>query len=203
MHNLLHKSVIFAGPSGSGKTTIARNLLAKNPSLSFSISACTRAKRPQELHGKDYYFLSEDEFKKEIAQQSFIEWEEVYDGHYYGTFKREVDRIWQEKKIAIFDMDVKGALRLKSHFQERALAVYIQVPSTQLLTERLKKRETESEEELGLRMGKAIFEAGLAEQFDTILVNKELQSTLAAAQKLVDDFLSTPFASKNNELSRD
>ncbi|MEL6606656.1 MAG: guanylate kinase [Bacteroidota bacterium] len=201
MRHSLHKSVIFAGPSGSGKTTIAQHLLKENPELSFSISACTRAKRPQEVHGKDYYFLSIDEFKREITQKSFIEWEEVYDGHYYGTLKREVDSIWQSGKAAVFDMDVQGALRLKSHFQERALAVYIQVPSMQLLTERLKKRKTESEEGLGLRMGKAAYEASLAEKFDTILVNEQLQETLETAQKLLDDFLSTPSVPKQDRLS--
>lgn len=205
MRHPLHKSIIFSGPSGSGKTTIVQHLLARNPDLSFSISACTRNKRPQEIHGKDYYFLSIDEFKKEIAQKSFIEWEEVYDGHYYGTFKREVDEIWRAGKAAIFDMDVQGALRLKSHFKERSLAVYIQVPSVQLLTERLKKRKTESKEGLGLRMGKATYEASLAEKFDTILVNEELQSTLETAQKLIDNFLSTSLSASRQDklLGRD
>ena len=192
MRQSLYKSFIFAGPSGSGKTTIARHLLRNNVDLGFSISACTRAKRPQEVHGKDYYFLSVDEFKQEIAQQSFIEWEEVYKGHYYGTLKKEVNGIWSQGKAAVFDMDVQGALQLKSYFKERALAVYIQAPSVELLTERLTKRKTESEETLRLRLSKEVHEAYSADQFDVILVNERLKSTLQAAQKLVDDFLETP-----------
>lgn len=188
----LQKSLIFAGPSGSGKTTITRHLLSQNPNLGFSISACTRAQRPQEIHGKDYYFLSIDEFKKQIAQQSFIEWEEVYKEHYYGTLKKEVDSLWEKGQAVVFDMDVQGALRLKSYFKERALAVYIQVPSVQLLTERLANRKTESEEALKLRMSKMAYEARLAEQFDVILVNEHLEPTLKTAQKLVDNFLGVP-----------
>lgn len=200
MRYSLHKSVIFAGPSGSGKTTIARHLLENNPELSFSISACTRAQRPQEVHGKDYYFLSIDEFKQKIAQESFIEWEEVYDGHYYGTLRQEVDNIWKSGKVAIFDMDVQGALKLKSYFRDRALAVYMHTPSIELLTERLKERKTESEEGIGLRMGKASYEASLAEKFDTILINEQLQQTLETAQKLLDDFLSIPSITQRDRL---
>ncbi len=184
-----HKAIIFSGPSGAGKTTIAKHLLKSNARISFSVSACTRSRRPYEIHGKDYYFLSVHEFKSKIAQDAFIEWEEVYAGSYYGTFKAEVANIWAEERIAVFDIDVQGGLKLKSYFKENALAVYVKVPSLQLLTERLRKRKTESKEGMALRLDKVTDEANLAVQFDTILVNDHLPTSLAAAQALLDKFL--------------
>lgn len=190
MQQTSHKAIILSGPSGSGKTTIARHLLRNNADLSFSVSACTRAKRPQEVHGKDYYFLSIREFKRKIAEEAFMEWEKVYAGSYYGTFKTEVANIWNTGKAAVLDIDVQGGVQLKSYFKERALAIYVQVPSIKLLAERLRRRKTEPEAEQLLRMSKIEQEARLAEKFDVILINKHLQTTLQNAQKLLDKFLA-------------
>jgi len=184
MGQKLCKAIIFAGPSGSGKTTIARHLVDSNERVLFSISACTRAKRSHEIHGKDYYFLSIREFKRKIEQEAFIEWEEVYAKHYYGTLKSEVENIWAKGKAAIFDMDVQGGLKLKSYFKEAALAVYIKVPSIQLLAERLRERKTESEEDIARRMRKATNETALAPKFDTILTNGNLSVSFAKARTL-------------------
>ena len=189
MGHKLYKAIIFSGPSGAGKTTIAKHLLKSNEGLSFSVSACTRSRRPHEIHGRDYYFLSAREFKHKIAQDAFIEWEEVYAESYYGTLKSEVANIWAKEKAAVFDIDVQGGLRLKSYFKEEALAVYVKVPSLQLLAERLRTRKTESEEGIALRMNKVGIEASLAEKFDVILTNGYLPTSLKEAQALLDKFL--------------
>ena len=146
MHKDAQKAIILSGPSGSGKTTITNHLLSNNTDLGFAVSACTRAKRPQEIQGKDYYFTSVREFKHKIAQKAFVEWEEVYEDSYYGTLKTELADIWKMGKAVLFDTDVQGGLRLKSYLQKRALGIYVQVPSVQLLTERLKIRNTEREQ---------------------------------------------------------
>src|SRR6187402_3699655 len=135
------KAIIFSAPSGSGKTTIVKHLLASNPDLGFSISASTRDKRGRtESHGKDYYFLAPDEFKKKIDEDAFIEWEEVYEGNFYGTLKSEIERIWNEGKNVIFDVDVKGGLNLKKYFGDKALAIFVLVPSIETLEQRLRGR---------------------------------------------------------------
>jgi len=183
------KALIFSAPSGSGKTTIVRHLLASNPDLGFSISASTRDKRGRtESHGKDYYFLSPEEFKKKIDEDAFIEWEEVYEGNFYGTLKSEIDRIWNEGHNVIFDVDVQGGLNLKKYFGDRALAVFVKVPSVDVLKERLRDRGTESEESLSRRLFKANFEMSFANKFDVVLVNEELQRSLKEAQNLYEDF---------------
>jgi guanylate kinase len=189
--NKSHRAIIFSGPSGAGKTTIAHHLLKSNASIRFSVSACTRSRRPNEIHGKDYYFLSVHEFKRKIEQDAFIEWEEVYAGSYYGTLRTEVADIWAAKRIAVFDIDVRGSLKLKSYFKGNALAVYVKVPSPQLLTERLRKRKTESQAGIALRMDKVADESNLAVQFDAILINDHLPTSLAAAQALLDKFLAS------------
>ena len=189
MHKDAQKAIILSGPSGSGKTTITNHLLSNNTDLGFAVSACTRAKRPQEIQGKDYYFTSVREFKHKIAQKAFVEWEEVYEDSYYGTLKTELADIWKMGKAVLFDTDVQGGLRLKSYLQKRALGIYVQVPSVQLLTERLKIRNTEREEELALRICKAKQEACFAAQFDVVLTNECLQTCLKNAQQLIDGFL--------------
>ncbi len=184
------KLLIFCAPSGSGKTTIVKHLLATNPNLGFSISACTRDRRGRsEQHGKDYYFLTPDDFKKKIDNGEFVEYEEVYAGAYYGTLKSEIERLWAEGKHVIFDVDVKGGLSLKKFYKERALAVFVKVPSMEVLEARLRERKTDSEESISARLFKVKFEMTFEDQFDTTLLNDNLEDSLAKAQKLVDDFL--------------
>jgi guanylate kinase len=181
------KALIFSAPSGSGKTTLVKHLLQHNADLGFSISASTRDKRRRtEQHGKDYYFLSPEEFKKKIDNSEFIEWEEVYEGNFYGTLKSEIERLWREGKNVIFDVDVKGGVNLKEYFGDKALAVFVKVPSLEILKERLKDRGTESEESLSRRLFKAKFEMGFENKFDVVLVNETLDKSLAEAQNLYD-----------------
>lgn len=183
------KALIFSAPSGSGKTTIVKHLLANNPDLGFSISASTRDKRGRtESHGKDYYFLTPEEFKKKIDEDAFIEWEEVYEGNFYGTLKSEIERIWSEGKNVIFDVDVKGGLNLKKYFGDRGLAIFVKVPSIEVLKARLNDRGTESEESLSRRLFKANFEMSFADQFDVVLVNENLDRSLREAQEMYDRF---------------
>ena len=190
MHN--GKAIIFSAPSGSGKTTIVKHLLQINPKLGFSISACTRDKRGRnEENGKDYYFLTPEEFKKKIDKDEFIEWEEVYAGNFYGTLKSEVERIWQEGRHVIFDVDVKGGLHLKEYFGDKALAVFVKVPSIEALKERLTDRQTETENSLSQRIFKAKFEMTFEDKFDVTLVNEDLEESLKKAEKLVNDFLAS------------
>jgi guanylate kinase len=183
------KAIIFSAPSGSGKTTIVQHLLQKNPDLGFSISASTRDKRGRtEEHGKDYYFLSPTEFKRRIDNDEFIEWEEVYEGNFYGTLKSEIERIWAQGKNVIFDVDVKGGINLKKYFGTRALGVFVKVPSLEALKARLSDRGTESPESLSRRIFKAEFEMSFQNEFDVVLVNEALQKSLDEAQQLYDEF---------------
>ena len=183
------KALIFSAPSGSGKTTIVKHLLKTNPDLGFSISASTRDKRGRtEKNGQDYYFLTPEQFKTKIDNDEFIEWEEVYEGNFYGTLKSEIDRIWREGKNVIFDVDVKGGLNLKRYFGDKALAVFVKVPSLEALQERLKDRGTESEQSLSRRLFKAKFEMTFQDKFDTVLVNEDLERSLKEAQELYDNF---------------
>lgn len=181
------KLIIFSAPSGSGKTTIVKELLARNADLGFSISACTRDKRGRhEEHGKDYYFLTPDDFRQKIANDEFVEWEEVYSGAYYGTLKSEIERIWAMGKQVIFDVDVRGGLALKKYYGDRALAVFVKVPTLEMLEDRLRSRGTEDEEALSKRIFKMKFEWSFQDQFDVILVNDKLEEAVADAQALYD-----------------
>jgi len=183
------KAIIFSAPSGSGKTTIVRHLLNENSDLGFSISACTRDKRGRnEENGKDYYFLSPDEFVEKINEDAFVEWEEVYSGNFYGTLKSEIDRLWESGKHIIFDVDVKGGLKLKEFFKERALAVFVAVPSYEELRKRLTLRATETEDSLSQRLFKAKFEMQFEDRFDVTLINADLNRSLTEAQRMYDDF---------------
>jgi guanylate kinase len=183
------KALIFSAPSGSGKTTIVKHLLKNNPDLGFSISASTRDKRGRtEKNGQDYYFLSPAEFKEKIDQNAFVEWEEVYEGNFYGTLKSEIERIWSSGKNVIFDVDVKGGLNLKKYFGDNALGIFVKVPSLEVLKERLHDRGTEDPESLSRRLFKAQFEMGFQDQFDVVLVNENLEKSLAESQRLYDDF---------------
>ena len=180
------KAIIFSAPSGSGKTTIVRHLLKTCDYLDFSISATTRTRRSErEEDGKDYYFLSTEVFKQKVTNNEFVEWEEVYDGNYYGTLKSEIDRLWAMGKHVVFDVDVKGGLKLKKHFQERALAIFVRVQNLSILEHRLRNRNTESEESIKRRLDKAEFEMTFENEFDKILISDKLEETLKTAENLV------------------
>jgi len=187
----LGKSIIVSAPSGAGKTTIVHRLMTEIPALAFSISACSRSARPLEQEGKDYYFLGVEGFKKAIENQEFIEWEEVYTDHYYGTLRREVQRLWDEGKVIIFDVDVVGGLNLKALFKEHALSVFIKPPSVEILEKRLRARETESEERITLRIKKSAWELSQAESFDVCILNDDLEKAVSDAKTQVTRFISS------------
>lgn len=185
------KLFVFSAPSGSGKTTIVRHLLAQRElNLAFSVSATSRAPRGEEVNGKDYYFISADAFKRKIKSEDFLEWEEVYRDNFYGTLKTEVERLWSEGKHVIFDIDVAGGLRIKKKFPEQTLAVFVKPPSIDELKIRLKKRSTESEDKINMRIAKASVELATAPQFDVIIKNYDLEVALKEAEELVGNFIS-------------
>nr|WP_315206093.1 guanylate kinase [uncultured Flavobacterium sp.] len=184
------KLIVFSAPSGSGKTTIVRHLLSKEDlNLEFSISAASRAPRGEEVSGKDYYFMSTEEFKKHIKNEDFLEWEEVYRDNFYGTLKSEVERIWAKGKNVIFDIDVSGGLRIKHKFPEETLAVFVKPPSVDELKRRLKERSTESDDKINMRIAKASVELATAPQFDVIIKNYDLPIALEEAYQLVKNFV--------------
>lgn len=186
------KIIIITAPSGSGKTTLVRRLLAAYPKLAFSISACTRNPRPGEQHGKDYYFYPENEFKKLIDEDAFVEWEMVYTGKYYGTLKSEVQRIWQNDQFPLVDIDVKGALAIQAKYPESSLSLFIEAPSLEVLRQRLIARGTETEQTLEERIEKAKDELTFAPQFDRIIINEDLEEATRELVKVVEDFLGVP-----------
>jgi guanylate kinase len=184
------KLIVFSAPSGSGKTTIVRHLLGKEDlNLEFSISAASREPRGEEVNGKDYYFMSTEEFKKHIKNGDFLEWEEVYRDNFYGTLKSEVERIWAKGKNVIFDIDVSGGLRIKHKFPNETLAVFVKPPSIDELKIRLKKRSTESDDKINMRIAKASVELATAPQFDVVIKNYDLNIALEEAYQLVKDFV--------------
>jgi len=183
------KLIIFSAPSGAGKTTIVKHLLTKFPQLSFSISATTRESRGSEQDRKDYYFISKEDFLHKVAHQEFVEFEEVYNGTFYGTLRSEIERIWNDDKHVIFDIDVEGGLRLKRKYENDALAIFVQPPSLEVLKERLAGRGTDSEEKLQERFIKAEKELKYADKFDVILENFELEAACQQAEQLVGDFI--------------
>ncbi len=187
------KLIVFSAPSGSGKTTIVKHLLKQEElNLEFSVSAASRAPRGEEVDGKDYYFLSIDEFKKHMKNDDFLEWEEVYRDNFYGTLNSEIERIWAMGKNVIFDIDVVGGLRIKRKFPERTLAVFVKPPSVDELKIRLKKRKTESEEKINMRIAKASVEMATAPRFDHIILNDTLEHALKEAERLVSEHISKP-----------
>lgn len=183
------KLIIVTAPSGAGKTTVVKHLLNTIPSLAFSVSATTRNKRENEVDGKDYYFLSNEEFKIKIAANEFVEWEEVYPGKFYGTLESELKRLWKDGKHIIFDVDVKGALSLKNKFPEKTLSIFIQPPSLEILIERLKNRATETPETLKTRIERVTLELSFHDRFDFAIINDKLDITLQKAEELVNNFL--------------
>lgn len=184
------KCIIFSAPSGAGKTTIVHRLLAMEEALAFSVSACSRAPRTNEVEGKDYYFLSVSEFKQKIKADALIEWEEVYPDHFYGTLKKEIARIWDEGKVVVFDVDVYGGISLKKYFGDKALSFFIEPPSIATLEERLRKRSTETEDRIKLRLSKAEEELALKNKFDRSVVNGNLEETVAEVFTYVKGFIA-------------
>jgi len=184
------KLIIITAPSGAGKTTIVQRLLNDNENLDFSVSACTREKREGETHGKDYYFITKDEFRNKVDQEMFVEWEEVYDGNYYGTLKSELNRLWDMDRHAVFDIDVRGALNIKDQYGDRAISIFIKPPSFETLVKRLTNRATENEDSLKKRIGKAKEELGYEDKFDQVIVNDILEDAVNKAQILVENFIN-------------
>ncbi|MDA8670180.1 MAG: guanylate kinase [Parvicellaceae bacterium] len=183
------KAVIISAPSGAGKTTLVNKLLKAKLPLLFSISACSRAPREGEEDKKDYYFLSVEEFKEKIKAQDFIEWEEVYQGNFYGTLKKEIERIWKEKKHVVFDVDVIGGISLKEYFKENSISIFIKPPSMEVLSKRLKKRNTEDRESIKNRLEKSFEEMKSIDKFDKIIVNDELNISTKNIIETVEKFL--------------
>jgi len=184
--------VIFSAPSGAGKSTLVQYLIPRFPQLSFSISATSRAPRGEEREGREYYFLSRSEFLQKAKNHEFLEWEEVYKDTYYGTLASEIERLWDQGKTVIFDIDVEGSINLKKRFKERALAVFIQSPSIEILSQRLQKRQTDSEEKIAERIAKARLEMTRATEFDTIIINDDLKTAQLKAEEILSDFLNKP-----------
>jgi guanylate kinase len=189
--NSSYKIIIITAPSGAGKTSITRYLLRTFPDkLTFSISAATRQKRDHEKDGVDYHFMSVDEFKEKIQRNSFIEWEMVYEGKYYGTLKSEIHRIWKEEKVPLLDIDVQGALHVQQEHRNRCLSLFIEPPSVDELKKRLSGRGTETAESIETRINKASYEISFKEHFDKIIVNDNLERACKEAEEIVADFLS-------------
>jgi len=186
-----NKIIIITAPSGSGKTTITHYLLKTIPKLSFSISAATRNQRGYEKDGVDYYFITSEEFQKKIHQNEFVEWEMVYEGKYYGTLKAELERIWKENKIPLLDIDVKGAIHVQRQYPDSSLSIFIQPPSIDELKKRLGSRGTESESSINARVNKAAYELSFRDEFNKVIINKDLDQACKETEQIVNDFINT------------
>jgi guanylate kinase len=185
------KAVIVSAPSGAGKTTLVRHLLAAFPRLEFSVSATSRQKRENETEGKDYYFLTAEQFREKAESDEFVEWQEVYPGSCYGTLKKELQRIWDKDAVPLFDVDVFGGMNLKKYFGNSGLSLFVQPPSRAILEQRLRNRNSDSEESLQKRIGKAEYELSFAGQFDAVIVNDLLEKAVADASERVRQFLES------------
>lgn len=187
----MNKVIIFSAPSGSGKTTLVKHALETISELQFSISCTTRQPRGSEVHTVDYHFLSPDEFRQKIAEGAFVEYEEVYTDKYYGTLKSEVEKIWNTGKVVIFDVDVKGGISLKKYFGEQALSIFIKPPSIEELERRLISRNTDDAETIRIRIEKSEEEMSYADQFDTIVVNDDLEKAKKETELLIRNFIAS------------
>jgi guanylate kinase len=185
------KLFIFSAPSGAGKTSIVKALLERMPKLEFSVSATSRPRRKGEINGKDYYFLSPEMFRKRIKNNEFLEWEEVYQGSYYGTLRSEIHRIWDKGHHVVFDVDVAGGINIKKQFEKKALSIFVMPPSFEELEKRLVNRKTETPESLKKRLDKARFELSFAKDFDCIVINDKLPDAIDEAAGLVENFIKT------------
>ncbi len=187
---MTNKLILITAPSGAGKTTITRFLLARFPEqLAFSVSAATRSARENEQDGVDYHFISADSFRELIAKDAFLEWEMVYEGKYYGTLRSEIRKIWDKDMAPLLDIDVKGAMHVKQQFPESSLSIFIQPPSIEELSRRLRQRGTESEESIRARIDKSTFELSFRDNFDRVIINNELEKACREAAEMVEDFL--------------
>lgn len=183
------KLIVISAPSGSGKTTIVKEMLNSDLNIEFSVSACSRAPRTGEKHGRDYYFLSVEDFRNKISKNEFVEWEEVYPGNFYGTLKSELHRIWDKGNHVIFDVDVVGGLNIRKQFNEQCLAIFIQPPSVEELEKRLRNRATDDEKTIQKRVAKAAHEMTYAKQFDVIVVNDDLEPAITETYGVIKNFL--------------
>jgi guanylate kinase len=184
-----NKLIIITAPSGAGKTSITRHLMKTFPQLAFSVSAATRNPRGTEKNGVDYHFMSMEDFKDKIQHNEFVEWEMVYEGKYYGTLKSELEKIWQQNKIPVLDIDVKGAIHVQQQYPDSSLSLFIQTPSVEELKKRLESRGTESPESLAARVNKAAYELSFKDQFNKLIINDDLQRACSEAEKIVDEFI--------------
>jgi guanylate kinase len=184
-----NKLIIITAPSGAGKTSITHHLMKTFPKLAFSISAATRSSRGNEKNGVDYHFMSVDDFKNKIQHNEFVEWEMVYEGKYYGTLKTELERIWQQNKIPVLDIDVKGAIHVQQQYPQSSLSLFIQTPSVEELKKRLESRGTETPESLAARVNKAAYELSFKDQFNKLITNDELQRACTEAEDIVAEFI--------------
>ena len=184
------KLIVISAPSGAGKTSIVHQLLKDIPELSFSVSASSRERRENELHGKDYYFLGVEGFQQKIKEDAFLEWEQVYENQYYGTLKSEIERIWSEGKTVIFDVDVVGGLNIKKQYPKKCLSIFIMPPSVEVLAERLIGRGSESDESVKKRLDKAEEEISKNKQFDTIILNDDFEIACEQTKEVITNFIN-------------
>lgn len=190
MEKQYNKIILITAPSGSGKTSIVNHLMKRFPSLEFSVSATTRKPRKNEKDGKDYYFISEGDFKEKIHNKEFLEWEMVYEGKYYGTLKSDMSRIWSEKKVPVLDIDVQGAIHVQQQYPVNTIAVFIQAPSVDELKRRLQKRGSETEDSLLARLNKSTYEMTFKNHFENIIINENFETACKEVEKIIGDFLN-------------
>lgn len=190
MEKQYHKIILITAPSGSGKTSIVKHLMKKFSTLAFSVSATTRRPRDDEKDGKDYYFISESEFKEKIHNKEFLEWEMVYEGKYYGTLKSDIERIWKENKVPVLDIDVQGAIHVQQQYPVNTISIFVQAPSAEELKRRLKLRGSETEESLLARVNKSTYEMTFKKHFENIIVNHNFKEACKEAENIVSNFLN-------------